>query len=383
MKPKVLLLTSEASPYRLPLFEKLSEKVELEVVFCILKSKKRFWEVKLDSYSFKYKVLKSINVGPLIINYLLPFEISLAPYQVIIIDDEPRLTFSKLTVFLMAKYRHLLRAIRKPIVIWAESIELGYYNKINDFVNRYLFWPIRHLIYHYADAFLAYGPKTRDFLIKNGIVKEKIYISINAVPETEIKGFMHMIDKEELKEQLGFSHKKVVLFVGYFTKRKGVVELINAFKQLNRNDTILIMVGAGPEEKRLKVLAEGYSNIYFPGYLEKEEKAKYYAIADIFVLPTFVDPWPLVINEAMMFGLPIITTTGCGASELIKGNGIVIKPGDIDALRESMKYLIENDEVRTKMGAKSKEIIKEYTIDKAVERIVEVVHAVLNKGVKR
>jgi len=239
------------------------------------------------------------------------------------------------------------------------------------------------LVYRYADAFLAYGPKTRDFLVKNGVPKEKIYIGINAIPETEIKGFMHMINREKLKKQLGFSHKKVVLFVGYFTKRKGIVELIDAFKQINRNDTILIMVGAGPEEKRLKALAEGYSNIYFPGYLEKEEKAKYYAIADIFVLPTFIDPWGLVINEAMMFGLPIITTTGCGASELIKGNGIVIKPGDIDALRESMKYLIENDEVRTKMGAKSKEIIKEYTIDKAVERIVEVVHAVLNKGVKR
>jgi len=368
-KPRVFLLHSEMSPYRLPLFEELAQKVDLEVYFCQAKSKKRLWNASIEGYSFKSKVLKFINVGPLIINYSLPFELLFRRYQIYIIDDDPRLTFSKLVVFLIAKM------FRRPVIIWSGAVEEGYYNKIEDLINRYLFAPIRHLVYHHADAFIAYGHKTADFLAKHGVPREKIYIGTQAVPQvSQIR-----INKEELKGKLGFSGKKIILFVGYFTKRKGIFELIEAFKQLNHDDTILIMAGAGKEERRLKSLAAGRTDIYFPGYVTGETKANYYAIADIFVLPTFVDPWGLVINEAMMFGLPIITTTGAGASELIKGNGIVTEPGDVEALRSAMEYLLDNDEVRSEMGVKSREIIKNYTVQRAAENIFGAIRSVLNQ----
>jgi len=369
-KPRVLLLHSEMSPYRLPLFEELAQKVDLEVYFCQAKSKKRLWNASTEGYSFKSKILKCINVGPLIINYLLPFELLSKCYQIYIIDDDPRLTFSKLSAFLTAKL------LKKPVIIWSGAIEEGYHNKIENLVNRYLFVPIRHLVYHYADAFVAYGQKTVNFLVKNGVPKEKIHIGTQAVPQAS--QIQYQINKKELKGKLGFSGKKIILFVGYFTKRKGIFELIEAFKQLNRDDTILIMAGAGKEERRLKTLTAGRNDIYFPGYVTGKVKANYYGIADIFVLPTFVDPWGLVINEAMTFGLPIITTTGAGASELIKGNGIVIEPGDVEALRSAMEYLLDNDEVRSEMGAKSKEIIKNYTIQGAAENIFGAIRSVLN-----
>ena len=147
---------------------------------------------------------------------------------------------------------------------------------------------------------------------------------------------------------------------------------------MNRDDSVLIMAGAGKEEGRIKELAAGDKNIFFPGYVDGQEKARYYTIADIFVLPTFVDPWGLVIMEAMMFGLPVITTTGAGASELILGNGIVIEPGDEEAINESLEYLLDNDEIREEMGRKSKEIIKEYTVECAAGTFTEAILHCLN-----
>jgi len=370
-KPKVLLLHSEISPYRLPLFEELSKHFDLHVYFCKPKAKGRLWGASTEGYSFKNKVLKSISVGPLIINYLLPFELVFYNYQVYIIDDDPRLTLSKMSIFLMAKL------LRKSIIIWSGVTEDGYYGKTKNFVSKCLFAPVRRFTYQHVDAFLAYGHKTATFLTKNRVSPHKVHIATQAVPMDDFTPYLGHIDKERLKKAMGFTDKKVILYVGYLIKRKGVAELIEAFKQLNRDDTVLIIAGAGREASHIKSLAAGQENIYFPGYIEGTEKARYYAIADIFVLPSYVDSWGLVINEAMMFGLPVITTTKVGASELIKDNGIIINPGDVVALKDAMKRMLDDDALRYKMGVRSKEIIKDYTIQQATKTFIRVVHEVL------
>jgi len=106
---------------------------------------------------------------------------------------------------------------------------------------------------------------------------------------------------------------------------------------LSRRDATLKIMGIGEEEDKLKSLAIGEKNIVFLGYLEEEEKAKYYATTDIFVLPTLFDPWGLVINEAMYHGLPIITTSAAGATDLIRGNGIIVKAGDESQLKQAIR----------------------------------------------
>ncbi len=52
------------------------------------------------------------------------------------------------------------------------------------------------------------------------------------------------------------------------------------------------------------------------------------------MLPTLHDPWGLVINEAMYYGLPVVTTDAAGASDLIDGNGFVVTAGDKEMLKE-------------------------------------------------
>ena len=100
------------------------------------------------------------------------------------------------------------------------------------------------------------------------------------------------------------------------------------------------------------------------GFKRKTELAYYYAMADVFVLPTREDIWGLVVNEAMAFGLPIITTDKCIAGlELVDDkNGVIIPVNNVYALSNAINYILNND--TEKMGRVSIDRIKQYTIEK-------------------
>jgi glycosyltransferase involved in cell wall biosynthesis len=356
MKKKVFLLHNIISPYRLPLFEKLSEEFDLDVKFCKTITKERLWDTKLEGYSFKNEVLRNISIGPLIINYTLPFKLLSNHYDAYIVGSTFGTDFSELVVLLISKL------FKKPLIVWWSNIEnYGYEESVIKGVARKYYTFYKKLFYRHADSFVAYGEESSESLIQSGIPDEKIHIGTQVISENLIE----MVTTS--KEGMGFANKKIILFVGYFVKLKGIDVLINGYKKIDRNDTMLIIAGAGKEENKLKSLAEGREDIIFPGYIQGKEKAKYYSIADIFVLPTLYDAWGLVINEAMMYGLPIITTGNAGCTkDLIKGNGFVVKAGDEEGLRVAIEKLLIDDELRKKMGIRSKEIIKKYNIDYAV-----------------
>jgi len=99
-------------------------------------------------------------------------------------------------------------------------------------------------------------------------------------------------------------------------------------------------------------------------------------MADMFVMPSFSDPWGLTINEAMAAGLPVITTTNVGAQELIQGNGFLIPPRNTEALKHALEHLLCNPELRQEMGWRSLEIIKDYTIEHSARACRAAIHAV-------
>jgi len=372
-KPSVCLIYSEITPYRLALFEVLSKKIDIQVNFCITKSKKRFWSGSAEGYSFKYRILKFFSIGPMIINFILPVTLIRDQALVYIIDDDPRLILSKIMTFIIAKLK------RRPIIIWSESISEPIFGKVKNFIYTVILSGFNLIIYHNSNAYLASGQKTADYFIKKRVAKERIYIGTQGLSKTELLGQLQ-INRDEAKKQLGVANKKIVLFVGYLTKRKGIFELVDTFIRMNHDGVVLVIAGAGKAEKQLKKIVGGKDNILFTGYVEGKEKAIYYAIADVFVLPTFIDPWGLVIMEAMMFGLPVITTTKAGASELIQGNGIIIEPGDSKALEKAITFILDNDKQRHKMGQFSLEIIKDYTVERAADTFIEAISFCLNKS---
>ena len=156
----------------------------------------------------------------------------------------------------------------------------------------------------------------------------------------------------------------MILSIGQFIPRKGFDILMQAAANGIPNADIFI-VGGEPTEEYLKMCADlKLTNIHFVGFMKKEKLAEVYRAADMFVLPTREDIWGLVINEAMAYGLPVITTDRCVAGlELVEEgvNGAIVPVEDADALARKMRELLSSD--LTAMGEASLERIRPYTIE--------------------
>lgn len=357
---KVLLLHNTIAPYRLPLFAELSRKWELEVYFCQAKTKGRLWPTSTDGYSLKPRVLKNMTLGNIIVNPWLPFNLLFNRFDAYIVGENGFQTlFPIAATFLAAKL------FNKPFIVWSATIDSEYhqqqYNSLLQ-VAGFIDNIYRKLLYRFTDSFIAYGIKAKEYLVKRGVADNKIFTGTQVIIEQQNE--MVSISKKDL----GFAGKKVILFLGYLKVGKGVEILINAYKRMDRDDAVLVIAGAGKEEGKLKSLAGERGDICFPGYVTGREKAKYYSVADVFVLPSFHEAWALVINEAMFYGLPIITTEEAGSTgELVWDNGLIVKAGDEGALEAALKKLLDNEELRQEMGQKSQEYVKHYDINYAVK----------------
>lgn len=144
----------------------------------------------------------------------------------------------------------------------------------------------------------------------------------------------------------------------------------------------LVLLGDGPEKEKYEkfIRVNNLKNVFFEGFVQQDALPEYYICADIFVLPSLSDPWGLVVNEAMAFGLPIISTDAAGVTyDLVKNgvNGFVVKAGNSDELYDALKKLCEHSELRQRMGEQSLEIIQDYTPEKWARAFVAAVETIL------
>jgi len=96
------------------------------------------------------------------------------------------------------------------------------------------------------------------------------------------------------------------------------------------------------------------------------------SVSSVLVLPSKSEAWGLVVNEAMICGLPVIVSDHCGsAKDLVKENGIIFKSENLESLQNAMEFMILNTEKLQIMGENSKRIIKDFCVDKVSKRIVE------------
>ena len=109
-------------------------------------------------------------------------------------------------------------------------------------------------------------------------------------------------------------------------------------------------------------------------------RTAWYAAADLFAFPTLHDPWGLVVNEAMAFGLPIVATDAAGcAPDLVQGNGLVVPAGNVDALAAALAQLLTDEALRCEMGQRSRAIIADYTVEAACSTFLRAIHHALEK----
>ncbi|MDO8529603.1 MAG: glycosyltransferase family 4 protein [bacterium] len=210
---------------------------------------------------------------------------------------------------------------------------------------------------------LKTNPKQKIEVIFNGIDIDQFFQirSLASVPEAKLR--------EEFR----------ILCVSRITPRKGVNYLIEAFKKLSEKhqDIFLQIIGDGDEKNELENLVKELkieNKVEFTGLISHEKLPSYFQSADVFVLPSLNEGMSNAMLEALASGLPIIATDTGGTRELVKDgeNGFIVKMKDSGDIAEKIERLIENAELREKMGKVSREIAENMSWGKAAREYLEV-----------
>ena len=149
-----------------------------------------------------------------------------------------------------------------------------------------------------------------------------------------------------------------LLFVGRLAGVKGVPLLLQAVAGLrDRYPALrLTLIGDGPERVMLQAQAAtlGIDDIVsFAGYRNQDEVAQALGETDVFVLPSFAEGVPVVLMEAMAARVPVVTTRIAGVPELVEDgvSGLLVPPGDVQALTDALEALLNDPARRLAMGA--------------------------------
>jgi glycosyltransferase involved in cell wall biosynthesis len=178
----------------------------------------------------------------------------------------------------------------------------------------------------------------------------------------------------------------VILFAGRLVDdMKGVSTLIKACGWLDKNgrSVSLLVAGDGPDRRSYQELGsrEGLKDIRFLGTMGHPALCRYYAMADVFVLPSRSEVWGFVLNEGMEFGLPLVVSQAIGAGpDLVRHgeNGFIFPIGDVSALAQHLMTLSDNESLRHRMGQVSRSIIENFSPENWANGVMQAIEVVMN-----
>jgi glycosyltransferase involved in cell wall biosynthesis len=174
------------------------------------------------------------------------------------------------------------------------------------------------------------------------------------------------------------------LFCGQLIHRKGVDLLMRAFQRLEQRypHVSLTLVGEGPMRKALERQFPGASaRVRFEAFQQIPQLPRYFADADVFILPSRHDGWGVVVNQAIAAGLAVICTKAVGAAADLVGhdiNGLVVPADDEDALFEAMQFYADEPRRTMRHGTASRNVSRQWTLDRGVDRWYQFCRRVLD-----
>ncbi len=210
-----------------------------------------------------------------------------------------------------------------------------------------------------ADYILCLSDFAEESLIKNGVLRNKIFkVNLGFNPETF-----------KAKDIYSENGKFRFVFAGTLTKRKGIDLLIQAFEDLNLYDSELLLIGPITDAREL--IPKNNTRIKHIDYVSHKELNLLLNQSDVFVFPSYLDSWAMVVVEAMACGLPVVVSINTGASDVVRqGGGYVIHP-EIITLRGVMKYFYDNRKEVERLGREARKIAEQYTWEKYHKQVRE------------
>ncbi len=242
-----------------------------------------------------------------------------------------------------------------------------------------------------ADGFLAIGSANRDYYLAHGVPSQRVFSMPYCVDNEffakraqEAGGLVNQL-RSDLQIEAG---QPVILYASKFEPRKRPRDLLLAYeKVMARSDhelrPQLLFLGDGELRTSLEVEARkrGLGAVKFLGFRNQSELPKFYALCDVFVLPSTSEPWGLVVNEVMATGKPVVVSdqVGCARDLVHSGtNGFIFPAGNVDALATSLLHVLGSRDEAARMGRASREIMANWSFAEDLEGLRLALRCVLN-----
>lgn len=227
--------------------------------------------------------------------------------------------------------------------------------KLDDFVN-------------YMTGVICVSTKNKDESIEKRLtIPEKCVV----IPNSINPQIFRKLDKQECRKKLGISLDIFIsITVGSFIPRKGTLRISSAIDSLS-DEIYSIFIGKGPDTPNCK-------NILFCGRVDNKDIPTYLNAADVFVLPTLHEGCCNAILEAMVCGLPIVSSDLSFNWDILnEGNSILINPNDVAEIAKALKQLKDNPILLKTLSDNALETAKEYTLEK---RALKIEHFIKSKS---
>lgn len=366
---KVLIFTPRVSGQRAHYYNSLAKLCDLTVLSELDTPMDTLFDYNVVRKDFQHVVMDGIkfrinSYEALCLNYKKYFKNKI--YDCIIIEQ----VFTP-TAFLIMRY------LKRNHITFLASADGGIVNH-NENIIKFL---IKKSFISLPDFWLTSGKGGQTYLNSYGIKNDKIFKFIFS-PYCEGDLPVCMIDnieKNYLRSKLGIREKIVIFSAGQPIYRKGHDILLNVISKLDC-DVGVYFAGGGPNSICRKILSslnkKISSNIHFVGLLDKEKLKEYYSVSDIFVFPSRYDIWGYPIQEAMAFGIPIISSNASNSAiELIVNgeNGYLFENENVTDLKQKLKLLLKDDNLREKIRINNFKKSKLYTSENMAKSIYEII----------
>ena len=375
---KIWLIQAVIAPYRVKLFEEIANTDGVDFSLILLSTKflhRPNWKSDYRKMPFRVE-----PVSGLTFKVSHEKQMSLNPFIIFkMLKDRPGVIICggyNLSTVLALAYKKLFGG---RYLIWSESIAVTE-RKISRLKRS-----IRKMIIRNSCCFVDAGVLSRRYL--ESYLPEnhgkKFFTSYNCIDVTQFRADSSFEDPFSGRQM----PEKKILFVGMLNKRKGVVELMEAYRKVaaKQPEVALVMVGEGPLEGYIKDFCRehGLDKVYLEGWIKYGDVAKYYRHCDVFTLLSHEDPNPLVIFEALATETPILCTKNAGnAVEFVieDKNGFVVDPDDTDA---SANYLLEmlswNEDKKAEAKRVSNEVLSKANYESSAAAFIEACRYCLGK----
>jgi glycosyltransferase involved in cell wall biosynthesis len=344
---RVALLTEIPAPFRIPLFNELATRpdLELRVLFLSERDPKRPYRLYTSEFRFAWRTLPGLSLVRrsrwLVLSWGAIGELRRFRPDVIVLGGWNQPAFWQGLLY--------ARVRRRRAICWVESTSRDERSGASPLELA------KRAMLRLCTSFIVPGRASRDYLLGLGVALDRITIAPNAVDETIFGARVAAArcDREELRRRLGLSGC-VFFYAGRLDPEKGVDMLLGAFRQIPGQ---LVIAGGGSLEDELHSAAP--EGVRFLGRLDRDELVSWYAAADVFVLPSRSDQWGMVLNEAAAAGLPLVSTEAPGAAwDLIEHgvNGFRVPVDVVDELADALAQLAGDAELRERAGVRSREL---------------------------